>query len=115
MKNKTNFPFITKSIKDFLVNEEGHVNGKDVFKTGNILLGIGFGLFSLMGPNSVSASHTSHGSHGSHGSHSAHSSHGSHGSHTAHASHSSHGAHGSHGSHSSHSSHSSHANITACY
>jgi len=110
-------PTIKRTIQDFLSEEEGQINGKNILKTGSLLVSLSVGLSGLAVANDslASCSHTSHGSHGSHGSHSSHSSHGSHGSHTAHASHGSHGSHVSHCSHVSHANHANDANITACY
>lgn len=95
MANKK-LPKIKKTLKGFLLEEEGKISKKNVAKIAGGTIGLGLalgGISSVIRPESasgqVACSHGSHGSHGSHNSHGSHSSHSSHSSHGSHASHSS--------------------------
>ncbi len=59
-------PKIQKTIKSFLVEEEGRITKRNLFSMGAILSGYAFS--SLIAKPATSW-HTSHGSHGSHASH----------------------------------------------
>lgn len=84
MKKDDLFPEISKSISDFLYDEEGNIPRGKILAVGSIML-----ILSIMFVDPALAYHGSHSSHASHASHESHSSHVSHDSHDSHASHSS--------------------------
>ena len=79
---KVKLPKIKTDIKDFLLNDEGKITQKNIFKMGMSLIAVGM----LFTPTQAMAQHTNtffstgRGGHNSHNSHGSHSSHGSHGS-----------------------------------
>lgn len=89
------FPHLTKSISDFVYDEEGNIPRNRVLTVGAMLL-----LLSLAFADEAYAKHSSHSSHRSHSSHSS----GGGGGHVSHVSHSSHASHSSGSTHSSHGS-----------
>ena len=99
MAKNSLFPQISKSINDFLLEEEGSISRNKVLVVGSLML-----VMSVIMAPTVYAKHSSHRSHSSQRSHSS----GSGGYHSSHSSHSS-SYHSSHSSHSSyaHNSHSS--------
>lgn len=102
---KIKFPKVSKSIEDFILDEDGNITRNRLVAIGTMIV-----LMSLLTGLEVLAKH---GSHRSHSSHESHSSTAYIRNHTNHASHSDHYSHSSHASHSSHTSHSntaSHSN-----
>ena len=82
-------PKIKKRINAFLLNEEGKVSKKNMFKTGVLFAGASTLIVTsasmtessqLAHTEKATMEHSSHGSHASHASHASHGSHGSHGS-----------------------------------
>ena len=87
---KFQFPSISKSIEDFIGDEEGNITRGKLVTIGTMIM-----IMTIMMAAEALAVHSSHSSHESHSSHvssstSSHSSHGSHSSHTSHVSHTSH-------------------------
>lgn len=78
---KVKLPKIKTDIKDFLLNDEGKITKKNIFKMGMSLIAAGM-LFTPT--QAMAADHTNvffstgRGGHNSHNSHGSHSSHGSH-------------------------------------
>lgn len=110
-ENKDIFPQITKTISDFIEDEDGNITRNKLVAIGSMIL-----LMTLMYGMDAYAGHRSHSSHVSHRSHSSGSGgHGNHYSHVSHQSHDSHSSssHSSHSDHGSHSSHTSHSNTAS--
>jgi hypothetical protein len=86
-KKRQQWPVLKKSLRDFLVDEEGKMTARDITK-----IGLALAILSTLPVSQSFGQHTNvfhtgssdgsgYGGHTSHSSHSSHSSHGSHGSH----------------------------------
>ena len=64
-------PLIKKSLKTFLLSEEGKMTKKDIVKMTAVVVAVASVLSVAAKPNDsfAACNHASHGSHGSHGSH----------------------------------------------